>query len=85
MARPGTSIHHIAGADPLLAEKSTEIDRDFEMLTMSTLPNGSPEVSDDDGAVPCLRCGRWRTRTDVTWRSMSIVRWYLETTESQGT
>jgi len=55
-----TSIHHIAGecADPLLAEKSTEIYRGFEMLTMSTLPNGSTEVSDDDGADPCLRCGR---------------------------
>jgi len=41
------SIHHVAGVDPLLAEKFTAINRDLEKLTMSVLPNGSTEVDDD--------------------------------------
>jgi len=42
-----TSIHHISGADPLLAEKFTAINREVEELTMSVLPNQSTGVNDD--------------------------------------
>ena len=42
-----TSIHHISGADPLLAEKFTAINREVEKLAMSVLLNQSPRVNDD--------------------------------------
>ena len=41
-----TSIHHIAGVDPLLAEKFTAINQDLEKLTVSFLPTGG---SNTDG------------------------------------
>jgi len=48
-----TSIQHIAGVDPLLAEKFTAISRDLEKLTTSVLESGGSEVDGDrdgDGA-----------------------------------
>jgi CHAT domain-containing protein len=44
-----TSIQHIAGVDPVLAEKFTAISRDLEKLTTSVLATGGSEV-DGDGA-----------------------------------
>jgi len=41
-----TSMHHISGVDPLLAEKFSAINRDLEKLTMSVLPNKSTKVND---------------------------------------
>ena len=42
-----TSIHHIAGVNLDLAEKFTKINRDLEKVTMSVLPSGSTQISDD--------------------------------------
>ena len=42
-----TSIHHIAGVNPRLAEKFTRINRDLEKVTMSVLPSGSTQISGD--------------------------------------
>jgi len=52
-----TSIHHIAGVDPHLAEKFTRINRDLEKVTMSVLPSERTQVSgagtdDGEGADP---------------------------------
>jgi CHAT domain-containing protein len=45
-----TSIQHIAGVDPVLAERFTAISRDLEKLTTSVLATGSSEVDgDNDG------------------------------------
>jgi hypothetical protein len=44
-----TSIQHIAGVDPVLAERFTAISRDLEKLTTSVLVTGGSEV-DGDGA-----------------------------------
>ena len=52
-----TSIHHLAGVNPNLAEKFTTINRDLEKVTMSVLPSGATQVSgdgtdDSEGADP---------------------------------
>jgi len=44
-----TAIQHIAGVDPLLADKLTTVNRNLEKLTMSVLPSGSSDV-DGEGA-----------------------------------
>ena len=42
-----TSVYHIDGINPNLAEKFARINRDLEKVTMSVLPSGSTEVSGD--------------------------------------
>jgi hypothetical protein len=42
-----SSIHHIAGVNPYLAEKFTRINRDLEAVTMSVLPHEGTQVSGD--------------------------------------
>ena len=42
-----TFNHHIAGVNLDLAEKFTKINRNLEKVTMSVLPSGSTQVSDD--------------------------------------
>src|SRR6267142_4871762 len=44
-----TAIQHIAGVDPLLADKLTTVNRNLEKLTMSVFPSGSSDV-DGEGA-----------------------------------
>jgi hypothetical protein len=43
-----TSIQHIAGVDPVLAEKFTAISGDLEKLTTSVLASGGSEVDGDN-------------------------------------